>query len=118
MVHEASRLGVVQSDLPRFHPGTNQSFKPGNFVHAQIDTGTKKALAVPIMSVLSKEHKNFVYKVNDDNTVAFTPVKTGARQNGWAEVLSGLKEGDTIVVRGAGFLKNGDLVRVSQEVQK
>lgn len=118
MVDQDLRLGMVRIDLPRFHPGTNQSFKPGNFVHAQIDTGTKKALAVPIMSVLSKEHKNFVYKVNDDNTVAFTPVKTGARQNGWAEVLSGLKEGDTIVVRGAGFLKNGDLVRVSQEVQK
>lgn len=118
MVDQDLRLGTVRIDLPRFHPGTNQSFKPGNFVHAQIDTGTKKALAVPTVAVLSKESKSFVYKLNDDKTVSFTPVKTGSRQNGWAEVLSGLKENDVIVVRGAGFLKNGDLVRVSQEEQK
>jgi len=89
-------------------------FKPGNFAHATIDIGDRTPLAVPAASVLSREHKSFVYVVNADNTVSTRDVKTGERVQGFAEVLSGLNQGETVVVRGAGFLKDGDLIRVGQ----
>lgn len=113
MIDQDMRLGTVRIDVPGTKQG-ERGFKPGNFAHGTIDIGTKRALTVPASAVLSRDNKSFVYVVNADNTVAVRDVKTGERVSGYAEVLSGLGEGETVVVRGAGFLKNGDLVRVGQ----
>ncbi len=114
MIDQDMRLGTVRIDLPVKSALDKRGFKPGNFAHATIDIGTKTALAVPAAAVLSRENKSFVYVVNSDNTVSARDVKTGERVQGYAEVLSGLTSGEAVVVRGAGFLKNGDLVRVAQ----
>ena len=114
MVDQDMRLGTVRIDLPVADGKQGHMFKPGNFAHATIDIGDRTPLAVPAASVLSREHKSFVYVVNADNTVSTRDVKTGERAQGFAEVLSGLNPGETVVVRGAGFLKDGDLIRVGQ----
>lgn len=114
MIDQDMRLGTVRIDLPPAKDKATHTFKPGNFAHATIETGTRSPLAVPAAAVLSREHKSFVYVVNSDNTVSARDVKTGERVQGYAEVLSGLNAGETVVVRGAGFLKDGDLVRVGQ----
>jgi hypothetical protein len=44
--------------------------------------------------------------------VALRLLETGTRQNGWVEVRGGLDRADRIVVAGAGFLNDGDLVRI------
>ena len=113
MIDQDMRLGTVRIDVPGAKNG-ERGFKPGNFAHGTIDVGTKRALTVPASAVLSRDNKSFVYVVTADNTVALRDVKTGERIGGYAEVLSGLGDGETVVVRGAGFLKNGDLVRVGQ----
>jgi HlyD family secretion protein len=113
MIDQDMRLGTVRIDLPQT-VNDKRGFKPGNFAHAEIEVGSKSPLAVPAAAVLSRENKSFVYVVNSDNTVSTRDVKTGVRVHGYAEVLSGLNPGEAVVVRGAGFLKNGDLVRVGQ----
>lgn len=113
MIDQDMRLGTVRIDVPGAKNG-ERGFKPGNFAHGTIDVGTKRALTVPASAVLSRDNKSFVYVVTADNTVAARDVKTGERIGGYAEVLTGLSDGETVVVRGAGFLKNGDLVRVGQ----
>jgi HlyD family secretion protein len=114
MIDQDMRLGTVRIDLPVSEGKQTHIFKPGNFAHATIDIGDRTPLAVPSSAILSRENKSFVYVVNPDNTVSTRNVKTGERAAGHAEILSGLNAGETVVVRGAGFLKNGDLVRVSQ----
>jgi hypothetical protein len=39
-------------------------------------------------------------------------LRTGGSDNGQVEVLDGLKAGDAVVDQGAGFLGDGDTVRV------
>jgi len=114
MLDQDMRLGTVRIDLPVSEGKQAHIFKPGNFAHATIDIGDRTPLAVPAASILSREHRSFVYVVNADNTVSTRDVKTGERVEGYAEVVSGLNPGETVVVRGAGFLKGGDLVRVGQ----
>ena len=114
MIDQEMRLGMVRIDLPVATAKDKRAFKPGNFAHATIEVGSKNPLAVPAAAVLSRENKSFVFVVNSDNTVSTRDVKTGERVQGYAEVLSGLNPGESVVVRGAGFLKNGDLVRVGQ----
>jgi hypothetical protein len=50
--------------------------------------------------------------VNDKQAVERRRIQTGSLRNGRVEVLSGLKPTDPVVERGAGFLKDGDAVRV------
>ena len=42
----------------------------------------------------------------------FRPVRTGSRQGGEIEILDGLRPGERIVTAGAGFVKEGDRVRI------
>ena len=44
--------------------------------------------------------KSFVYKITDKNIVDKVEVSTGVRSNKNIEIISGLKEGDTIVAEG------------------
>ncbi len=114
MIDQDMRLGTVRIDLPVATGKDKRVFKPGNFAHATIEVGSKSPLAIPAAAVLNRENKSFVFVVKSDSTVSTRDVKMGGRVEGYAEVLSGLQAGESVVVRGAGFLKNGDLVRVGQ----
>ncbi|TIO01322.1 MAG: efflux transporter periplasmic adaptor subunit, partial [Mesorhizobium sp.] len=50
--------------------------------------------------------------------VSARPVATGTRQNGRVAIESGLSEGVSVVVAGAGFLNDGNLVRVAADETK
>ena len=41
-------------------------------------------------------------------------MKVGSASNGDVEILEGIKEGDRIVLKGAGFLGEGGIVRIVQ----
>ncbi|HEY9787095.1 MAG TPA: efflux RND transporter periplasmic adaptor subunit [Candidatus Obscuribacterales bacterium] len=113
MVDQDFRLGTVKIDLPSDGEGC-RLYKPGNFVHARIDLGSRSVLALPAEAVLTANKTAHVFVVNADNTVAARTVETGTRQDGLVEIVSGLRRGDDVVVKGAGFLKDGDVVRVKR----
>lgn len=71
------------------------------------------AMMIPEQSLILRPAGEVVY-VMRDNTAHQAVVKTGARQNGLIEVLDGLKENDTIVVDGAGFLTDKAPVKISK----
>ena len=54
--------------------------------------------------------ESFVWRVGDGGKVARATVEVGSRQDGQAEILSGLSAGDRIVVDGTGKLRPGSVV--------
>ena len=54
----------------------------------------------------------YVYVLNEDNTVTYTPVKLGVRMGNRYEIISGLNDGDVIVTSGQTRLKNNIEVEV------
>ncbi len=106
-VDPQTRLGVARIALTA--PG---ALRPGMFARAAIDAGAQASLVAPIEAVVFREGQPGVYVIAADNTARFTPVTTGARQEGLVALTGGVQAGQRIVVRGAGFLGDGDPVQV------
>jgi RND family efflux transporter MFP subunit len=86
-----SRLGTVYVALK---PGGTA--KPGMFASGRIKTGSLAAITVPGEAIVIRDGRSFVFRIAGDKAerLAVTP-------------------GDLVAVRGAGFLNDGDIVRVS-----
>jgi multidrug efflux pump subunit AcrA (membrane-fusion protein) len=54
----------------------------------------------------------YAYVVNNDQTVSYTKVELGQRLGGYYEVLSGLNDGDRVVIAGISKLINGTEVTI------
>lgn len=72
------------------------------------------AMMIPEQSLVLRPAGEVVYVVRDQ-VAHQTLVKTGLRQNGLIEVLSGLEENDMVVVDGAGFLTDKAPVKIAKE---
>ena len=107
VVDNATRLGMAYVALP-----ADSTLKPGMFASAEIAVGTRKGLAVPQEALVFRDGRPAAFAVGADNRVSLRLLETGTRQNGWVEIRSGLDPAERIVVAGAGFLNDGDLVRV------
>ena len=55
---------------------------------------------------------SYVFVVNEKQGVERRRVETGSVRSGRIEITSGLQASDRVVERGAGFLKDGDKIRV------
>jgi len=105
-----SRLGTVRIDLPVDHGA--DALRSGNFARGEILLGKEPVLAVPSDSVVYKDNRAIVFTVSPDDVAQMRFIETGERNLDSIEVRSGLKPGDSIVAKGAGFLKDGDKVKV------
>ena len=78
------------------------------FARVTINYGTNYRVVVPDKAVLKQvgADDKYVYVLNEDNTVSYTPVKLGVRMGDKYEIISGIDDGATIVVSGQTRLKN------------
>lgn len=70
------------------------------------------ALTVPL-DALGDNNKNFVFVVKDDETLERRAVQTGADDGKFVEILSGLKEGETVITSSTKGLEQGMKVSVT-----
>lgn len=102
-----NRTALVYVDL-----APNDALRPGMFARGEIEIGTGPAFTVPLESIVSADGYSYVFVLGSNNTVARRRIETGAVQADSIEVVSGIEGGETVVIKGAGFLKDGDLVNV------
>ena len=99
-VREATSVGVA---------------KAGMFARGEFNLGSSNALTVPQRAIVVRDGFNFVFRLAPDKRVNQVKVQTGRLVGERIEVLSGLAADASIVVNGAGFLNDGDLVRLAPE---
>jgi membrane fusion protein (multidrug efflux system) len=86
--------------------------QPGMFGRVRIDYDRRAdALAIPRGALLEDEAKPAVFVVRGDKAVR-TPLALGYIEGEWAEVRSGLKQGDQVVVAGKTAVREGSVVQV------
>jgi RND family efflux transporter MFP subunit len=100
-----TRTARARIELP--NPGERLRF--GTFARVRLQgAGGEPALVVPTAAVQTIGARQVVYVAADDGaprTFVEREVRLGARAAGDVEVLSGLREGDTVVADGSFFLR-------------
>lgn len=118
-----TRMATAYADI---QPGS--SAHAGMYVSGTIAMQTRPALVVPAVSVVIRDGRTYVFKINDapksssENAnkqsgdtilkVVQQPVTTGRNHSSEVEITSGLNANERVVMQGAGFLNDGDAVRV------
>jgi len=104
---ERTRMLVVEAELE--NPG---HLRPGSFAKAEIVISEAlPTLSIPADSLVTFAGSEKVLTISS-NRVVERPIVTGRRSDGWIEVTSGLKDGDTVIRKPSG-LRAGDAVRIA-----
>jgi RND family efflux transporter MFP subunit len=108
-----TRLGIVHLALP-----ADSGFRPGMFARAEIALGDAPALVVPQAAVVWRDGKAGSFVIDAEGNARFRGVETGARFGSEVEIRGGLTAGERVALEGAGFLEDGDRVRVADDASK
>lgn len=109
-VDPQTRTAIVYVDLAPATAGA--AARAGTFAKGEFELGRAAALTVPQSAVLLREGFTYVFRLDDNNKVAQTKVAVGRRANDRIEITGGLDPNSRIVAAGAGFLADGDTVRI------
>jgi HlyD family secretion protein len=106
-IESNTRAGLVYVDIP-----STGAARPGMFARGEILLGQASASMAPLSSVVTQDGYTYVFVVNEQQLVVRRRVSTGAVHDTQIEIVAGVEPGERIVDKGAGFLKDGDHVRV------
>jgi RND family efflux transporter MFP subunit len=109
-VDPQSRTALIFADLPE--PGR---LRAGMFAEGRLRVGRARVAVVPRQSVVFRDGFPYIFVLEDDNRVRQQRIEIGAAQGEFIEVRSGVDTQAVIVVRGAGFLGDGEFVRRATE---
>jgi RND family efflux transporter MFP subunit len=129
-VDPQTRAGLVYVDLP---PMPMQSVRPaparaaassavadalegalpGMFARGEFELGRSSALTVPQQAVVVRDGFSYVFRLNADQRVSQIKVQLGRRVGDRVELLDGIGADAVLIATGAGFLNEGDLVKVA-----
>ena len=100
----ATRTALIKARIPN----PNAKLRAGMF--ANLDLGIElreSALLIPEPAIINNGDATFVFAISETNTAVMKPVTIGLRLAGRVEVLSGLSEGERVVVEGVQKLRPG-----------
>ncbi|HMD77581.1 MAG TPA: MdtA/MuxA family multidrug efflux RND transporter periplasmic adaptor subunit [Terracidiphilus sp.] len=101
------------SKLKAVFDNQDNSLFPQQFVNIRLLVDTlANQLVVPNVAVQNGQQGTFVYVVDADSTVHLKTVQVGITTAASADILSGISDGDQVVVDGTDRLVEGAVVRV------
>ncbi len=110
-VNPQNRTALVYVDLGAAAAGAAPA-KAGMFARGEFDTGVRNALTVAQQAVVVRDGFSYVFRLNADSRVSQLKVTTGRYLQDRIELIDGVTPDAELVTAGAGFLNDGDLVRV------
>jgi RND family efflux transporter MFP subunit len=102
-----TRNGLVYVDLP-----PDGAVRAGMFARGEFELGTHQAMTLPQSAVVLREGFSYVMRLGGDSRIVQTKVTVGTRMGDRIQIINGLDKDDAVVLKGAAFLGDGDLVHV------
>ena len=96
---------------------TDRKLRPGMYAKVNLVYDDSPRITVPDAAVVKQQGSGdyFVYVLNEDSTVTYKKVSLGRRLGDRYVILSGVNDGDKVVVDGILRIRDGIKVRVSAE---
>ncbi len=95
----------------------NQKLHPGMLLNISVLLQVENILQLPESSIIPIENSHYVFTEKEGKAFR-KAIEIGRRQPGVVEVISGLKEGEQVVVEGALKLRDGATVSIIEPEQK
>ena len=93
-------------------------FAAGLFVHLSLDLGAKEnVVLVPEAAIVERLSGSYVFIVEKDKSFE-RPVKLGERRDGKVEVVSGIDQGQHVVISGQKLIRDNMAVVIAQQPDK
>jgi multidrug efflux pump subunit AcrA (membrane-fusion protein) len=107
-----SRSSTVKIDLLEVKgpSGSQAVLRSGLYGRARFPIGQKQILKVPLKAILLRGQLVSVFVVDSAQILHLRLIKAGKQYGDQLEVLSGLNDGDRIIVEGIERVKEGDRV--------
>lgn len=95
---------------------SDRLLRPGMYARVTVNFGSNHSIVVPDDCVVKQQGSGVrsVFVLQNDNTVKEIVVTLGRHFGTEYEILSGIAEGDNVVVKGQASLKNGSKVNVQK----
>lgn len=106
----ASRSYLVKISIA-IPPGSQSLIRSGLYGKASFTTGQTKAMTIPRKAIVERGQLTTVYVVDQSGIARMRLVQTGKAFEDRVVVLSGISEGEQIVVEGVTAVKDGSRVR-------
>ena len=95
----------------------DQDILPDMFARVEIVKREKTdSLVIPVYSVISRNDKNYVFVLQDEDKVALRPIEMGLQESWRVAVTSGLSPGERVVVVGHRNIEDGQTVNVIKKI--
>jgi membrane fusion protein, multidrug efflux system len=110
-IDERTRAITARAEFP--NPG--RRLRPGMMLRIAVARGERQSLAIPEAALSVQGDSAFVYVLGqrDERTIAVQrPVVTGVRQQGFVEILDGLRAGERLVADGLNRIQPNQPVRI------
>lgn len=107
-IDPATRSVTVRAEIPN----RDGVLRPGMFMTVLLQGAVAQTLLVPEAAIVPEQGRAYVFVI-EDNVAARREVKVGRRRVGEVEIVTGLKEGDRIVVDGTQNLRDGSRISES-----
>ena len=112
-INEQTRAVTARAEFP--NPGGR--IRPGMLMQVGVEQGVRQSVAVPEAAIQYEGEGAFVYRItpgDNGSTAQRVQVEAGAVENGFVEILSGLRAGDRIVGTGLNRIQPNSPVTVAQ----
>ncbi|TFG76157.1 MAG: efflux RND transporter periplasmic adaptor subunit [Thermodesulfobacteriales bacterium] len=106
VIDPVTRTFLIKIDL-----NNEELLRTGLYAKALISYGKREAILVPEDAIVEKGQLDGVYTVDDEGIVNYRLIRAGTSFSGGVEVLSGLKEGDRIIVGGIQKVIDGGIFK-------
>ncbi len=95
-------------------PNGRRELRPGMYVRATVNFGDNNSIVVPDTAILKMQGSGTrtLFVINDEGVAEVRIVTLGRHLDGKYEILSGLKEGESVVYKGNSTLKAGVEVEI------
>lgn len=108
-IDPVSRSFNVEIKLP-----SNKNYRPNMLsILKIIDYRNAKALVIPVNAIQKGESGDYLF-LSENGKAKRVNIQTGKVSEGKAEILSGIKAGDKVIVAGTDGLSEGDIVKTQK----